>query len=825
MKTLKTLDQILTYDGDEFVSEVYRVLLGRDPDLAGKKHYLDLLCYGLSKQDIVIDIARSPECQRAGLEKEVAKFIKTQRWKRNFIAKWWNKRNSRISGLSRKIATLETRIAELSKELDSSSLQLKMISDFDAKQYLMMNEDVAEAGVNPYEHYIEFGFKEGRRTFLSGSVQKAASCDWLNALQKSDFEYHECIDIVVPVYNGFEYLEPLFESIIKNTNLKYRVIIVDDCSPDQRIFPILKKYESKFANALLVKNQSNLGFIGSVNRAVTEVSSEFFVILNTDTEVPYDWLARLLNPMLMEMDVASVTPFSNAATICSFPIFLQDNPIYLGLSLDFIDAEFSKIPLVYPLITLPTGIGFCMGIRKSVVDEIGMFDTIFGKGYGEENDWCMRAAYKGYKHVFATNLYVYHKHGGSFPTHEKLALVEKNLKLLGDKHPSYHGLVQEHISGNPAEAVRQLVKLMLLAKSSIGVVLIIDHDLGGGANTYRNSVVGKFAEQKKISIILVDDTLRQGAYFISCEYSGEKIKLSFSEVGALSKAIDCLPITEIIYNNLVGSAYPLDILGVIKDCAAKRDLPILLLMHDFFPVCPSYTLLNHNGVYCGVPEDLAVCDKCVNNLPEYVCGFLPIAPDVQEWRNEWVDFASRCNEIRCFSESTYNIFIKTYPQVTDLVTVVPHLVTYRPSKIPLIQSKIRLHIGVIGGINFAKGRGVLESLVEFSARHDFPCDITVIGELDRPVRGIVTTGRYNIDDLPSIIERNNINIILFPSIWPETFSYVTSEVISLDMPLACFDLGAPAERVRIYPKGLVLDSFEPDMILQGLHSLCERCYK
>ena len=65
-------------------------------------------------------------------------------------------------------------------------------------------------------------------------------------------------------------------------------------------------------------------------------------------------------------------------------------------------------------IEIPTGVGFCMALNRACINKIGMFDTVYGKGYGEENDWCCRAVKNGFVNVMITNLFVYHKHGASF---------------------------------------------------------------------------------------------------------------------------------------------------------------------------------------------------------------------------------------------------------------------------------------------------------------------------------------------------------------------------------------------------------------------------
>ena len=95
-------------------------------------------------------------------------------------------------------------------------------------------------------------------------------------------------------------------------------------------------------------------------------------MVNTDTELPKGWLVRLMAPILSDEKVASSTPYSNSATIFSFPDFCYNNPIYRELDVDTLDTYFQKIKPSY--VQVPTGVGFCMGMNGKALAEIGMLD-------------------------------------------------------------------------------------------------------------------------------------------------------------------------------------------------------------------------------------------------------------------------------------------------------------------------------------------------------------------------------------------------------------------------------------------------------------------
>jgi glycosyltransferase involved in cell wall biosynthesis len=244
------------------------------------------------------------------------------------------------------------------------------------------------------------------------------------------------------------------------------------------------------------------------------------------------------------------------------------------------------------------------------------------------------------------------------------------------------------------------------------------------------------------------------------------------------------------------------------------------MVHDFYALCPSYTLINKDGRYCGVPVDLGICAACIHGYSKNLLPYGPTKVGIHEWRSEWRELMRLATEIRCFSTSSRDIFMRAYPDLANQCTVVPHEVDFKPSRLPAIRPSSRLHIGVVGGINYSKGRAVIQSLVRHIEDRGLDHKLSVVGQVDVPIRGITVTGKYEVTQLPEMIEKLGINVILIPSIWPETFSYVTSEMVLLGMPVACFNIGAPAERIRSYEKGIVLEDSDPETILKGLLQLC-----
>jgi GT2 family glycosyltransferase len=247
----------------------------------------------------------------------------------------------------------------------------------------------------------------------------------------------DAADIIVPVHNGTAHLRRLLASLFLHTDPRHRIVLADDGSTDPEIATILAEAATR-PNVRLLTSPTNRGFVATVNRALN-VTHAHAVILNSDTQVPAGWLERLLAPFAAGSRIASTTPFSNAATIFSFPVPDQDHDLPPGLGLAHIDRAFARLAPAAEKLETPTAIGYCMGINRAAWLSCGPFDeAAFGRGYCEETDWCLRAESIGWRHILVPNLFVYHAHGGTFANLERKALMEANLATLHRRWPGYY---------------------------------------------------------------------------------------------------------------------------------------------------------------------------------------------------------------------------------------------------------------------------------------------------------------------------------------------------------------------------------------------------
>lgn len=206
------------------------------------------------------------------------------------------------------------------------------------------------------------------------------------------------VSVILPVYRDVKMTETCIDAAMPGILgvPQATLVIVNDHSPDADMNSMLHKKVAQWRESIrLLTNERNLGFVASVNKGMRCVQNQDITLLNSDVIVPSDWLTRLQDEAYSRPDVATVTPLSNNTTICTFPEFLQDNPVPFGLGIDEVDNVFRYSRLSN--VETPTGVGFCMYIRWDCMKTVGYFNEMrFGRGYGEENEFCQRAINKGW---------------------------------------------------------------------------------------------------------------------------------------------------------------------------------------------------------------------------------------------------------------------------------------------------------------------------------------------------------------------------------------------------------------------------------------------
>lgn len=210
-------------------------------------------------------------------------------------------------------------------------------------------------------------------------------------------------DIIIPVWNQLEYTKECVASIVAHTGEECSsIIFVDNASKKET-----KEYLASLENALpipavVIRNETNLGFVKAANQGIEWSRSPCLCVLNNDTVVTAGWLKSMLEVLASADDIGIVNPSSN--NLGQRPAKGQSVEDYAG-TLRADEDLYQE---------LGACIGFCMLIKREVLDKTGVFDEVYGMGNFEDTDLCRKAVKAGYRCVRACRAYVYHRENASF---------------------------------------------------------------------------------------------------------------------------------------------------------------------------------------------------------------------------------------------------------------------------------------------------------------------------------------------------------------------------------------------------------------------------
>ncbi len=267
------------------------------------------------------------------------------------------------------------------------------------------------------------------------------------------------VTVIVPVYNAPDSVRCCLESLRKWTDVAAnRILMINDGSTHPDIGPLLHAFERDNEGFYLINNESNLGYTRTINKAIQWAEEDDVVLLNSDTLVTPEWLEGLQRCALERSDVGTVTAMSDNAGAFSFPISNEYNPKPDGVTHELWAATLLRATGTCRPVEVPTGNGFCIYIKRELIKRIGLFDEkAFPRGYGEENDFCMRALGAGWVNLISPYSFVFHERTKSFGK-EKEELVKNAMEIMGRKHPTYAKRVRAAFSSSEMLHLRQAFK-------------------------------------------------------------------------------------------------------------------------------------------------------------------------------------------------------------------------------------------------------------------------------------------------------------------------------------------------------------------------------
>jgi methionine biosynthesis protein MetW len=609
------------------------------------------------------------------------------------------------------------------------------------------------------------------------------------------------VDIIVPIYRGLADTQLCINSVLASAcATPYRLIAINDASPEPEITEWLRTRAAQDSRITLLENPDNLGFVGTVNRGMALSGSNDVLLLNSDTQVANNWLDRIHRAAYSDSRIASVTPLSNNATICSYPQFCKDNALpagYNSAQLDALCAQTNPAAAV----DVPTGVGFCMYIRRDCLAQVGLFDTAnFGKGYGEENDFCQRAHQAGWRNLHLLDTFVLHTGGVSFGD-SKSPREKAAMETLRRLHPLYERDVMAFVQADPARPYRLALDLARIAQAHLPVVLAVLHDRAGGTRRH----IQELAQHLHAHASMLTLTPAPG-YSVSLRMAGaqEGFELVFrlaDQYQDLLHALRHIGVRHLHYHHLLGHS------PLVLELPQQLGLTYDFTAHDFYSYCTHISLTGNDNRYAIEPAP-GQCGCC---QPQ------DAAPSgggtVADWRQRNQRFLTGARQVLAPSHDTAQRIAAFAPSArvrvvahTDMSAYLaehPALHGSLPTPAPQPHSGA-LKVVVLGALSAIKGADLLEAVAQEAARCGAAVEFHLLGygyrHLQTQPRAQLTVhGAYEEADLARLLQWLQPDLAWFPAQWPETYSYTLSACLQIGLPVLAPDLGAFAERLAERP--------------------------
>ena len=522
------------------------------------------------------------------------------------------------------------------------------------------------------------------------------------------------------------------------------------------------------------------------------------MILNSDTRVFEGGFDELFRVAHSSPDIGTVTALSNNATIFTYP-----HPSRTAPTLEDVDwKELAAVALRENSgvsVEVPTGHGFCMLIKAEVLRRVGHFDEKYGRGYGEENDLCYRAADLGFRNVAAAGVFVEHREGVSFGN-EKPGLWDQNRVQLKSSFPDYTPAVMEYERRDDLRRVRWALDAFRLNKARLrgqSFILAIENYLDGGTRTAvrdMDATVGA-ATLPRLRLSARGD----GSIELAAQDPWMLAVFAEDEEERLFDILAAADIAAVLIHQVLG--FSRKFLQLLSVWVQTR--PSVFYLHDFYPLCPRVNLIDAVGRFCDIP-DVDVCERCVQFGGAHAASRLDRLA-VAVHRELFAEIVTAVRHVVAPSENTKRYFARVFPDIR--IRMIPH-----PQSLWKFPAALRTgdfnEIVILGAIGPHKGSVALLEIARLARLTNPQLRFHVVGHTDIDAEllalgNVTITGPYKDGELGRLIDGTGARIALFLHGWPETFSYTLSEAVAAGLIPLVPDIGAPAERVRAAEFGVV----------------------
>lgn len=630
--------------------------------------------------------------------------------------------------------------------------------------------------------------------------------------------------IIIPVYDAFDELQNCLRSIQNHLPAYANVVIVNDASSDARIAPMLESLARERPDSFkIISNDVNLGFPGAVNLGIESCSdANDVVILNSDTLVTHGWLDTLRRVFNEEPEAGIACPLSNNGTILSVPRFNQSQEIPEGFSVDQFQELVEQAANGCSAVEIPTAVGFCMYIRRAVIDAVGLLDRAFGRGYGEECDYSMRARQAGFRIVCAPSAFVYHRGESSFGRSLQTSISKRvNEEILNLRWPGYRQSVIAFCDENPLrpfiERIWRGVQKKAMSSDRSGILHVLHR--GGAAGGVENHVRDLSMHCRDFSpqtILLPIDRSDRWMDLEEIGYSDgiRTVGLcpdppsSFANAGSpdeieqrFARLLRANKAQIVHFHHMIGWRSP------NLPMVAKREGKVVVVsIHDYSYLCPNYNFALENGNACGKPAfepRNAECERCLSRFSpnSYVGKLIPPAGlSLLETTLEIFDVANAIVFPSDFSLRRHRAAIGT--RYDNKILIVPHSQITLPPAAAVCQEYSDyakpgpVRVTFLGGFQYVKGADLFLAAARRLRGRRFVFSIVgVIAEAYRQAAGeaqIDCSGSYDRNELPALFARTDVICLL--SRWDETYCLAFDEAMASGKVVIATAVGALPER-------------------------------
>ncbi|MFC3714798.1 glycosyltransferase [Luteimonas soli] len=679
---------------------------------------------------------------------------------------------------------------------------------FDGDFYLARHADAGESGTTPLEHFLVHGVDQGRKgapgSGLHDRLPRIMDCRTVRTT------------ILMAVHDAHEHVVACLDSVLRNTELggADSLLVIDDASTGPDIGSLLESLTG-MPGVRVVRNAENMGYTRTINLGCGIAASEDVVLLNSDTVVGPHWLRNLKTSAYAGERTGTVTAVSDNAGAFSVP-WSGESRVPGSIGVD--DWARAVADVGAPAFEVPTGNGFCMYIRRAMLEDVGLFDEqAFPVGYGEENDLCMRAVEAGWHHMVDPAVFVQHARSASFGSRRE-ELARAGAEQLESRHPTYPAAagaipqLPEFVLARYRIARRFRAieggesppkpRILFVISTRIGGVPQTNADLMRGLESFYDSLALR-CDRREVEVLrlgpegyeTLDRYLLHAPIDFATHVSGEYEAI----VRALlvRHSIDLVHVRHLAWHSLN-----------LPDVARGLGIPVVHSFHDYYTVCPTVNLIDRKGRY----HPRGVADDAENALwPDDLLAPAMTPALLAHWQRRTQRALAPCDAFVASSASARRLLMDALPTLAERKEdfhIVPHGRDFNRfascADMADVPPDGALRVLLPGNIGLHKGAGLLVAISQLEPRDALQLHLVGTAGEELTER-VIDHGVYRREQFVERVEAVRPHLAALLSIAPETWCHTLTECWAAGIPVLAIDRGAVADRIREHGGGWLVE--------------------